>query len=115
MRGNPSGNFVPECEPRKNFGVKLEVLRYWMPRAAARIQQTAQTLSLTCPRLDLLYQNTLRRASGESKKLLEVHSALPKSRLSLEIRAFRTMNRGLQGCDRSSSASDSVPLSCDFQ
>jgi hypothetical protein len=70
MRGNPSGNLVPECEPRKGANWRLT---NWMPKAAARIQQASlDTQSLVLgqsfiPNSPALCKGRIKKVTGVSK------------------------------------------------
>jgi len=83
MRGNPSGNFVPECEPRKGVNWRLSV--FGCQNSPRRFSGQLRHL-FTCPRLDLLYQSERSCARGESKKLRRsktLHLPALKRRLRL--------------------------------
>jgi hypothetical protein len=64
MRGNPSGNLVPECEPQKGANWRLTILD---AKLAAKIQQASlDTQSLV---LDLnVYTKRQGIVQGENQK-----------------------------------------------
>ena len=64
------GTLSPNANPGKGSNGGL---LNWMPQAAARIQQAAQTLSHLSSTQDL-YQTGERNARGESKKSLDPHN-----------------------------------------
>ncbi len=67
MRGNPSGNLVPECEPRKGVSWRLTKLD---AKAAARIQQASlDTQSLVLgqsfiPNSSALRKRRIKKVTG---------------------------------------------------
>jgi hypothetical protein len=65
------GTLSPNANPGKN-GVKLEAYDIGCHKLLRGFSKQLRH-SVTCPRPDLLYQNTPRGARGESKKLLVVH------------------------------------------
>ena len=60
MRGNPSGNFVPECEPRKE--VSLEAFSIGCPKQPRRFSEQLRH-DFTCPRL-VCYTKVKRIVQG---------------------------------------------------
>ena len=66
MRGNPSGNLVPECEPRLKTGVKLEAYDIGCHKLL-RGFSTQLRHSVTCPR-SIFYTRTPPGAQAENQK-----------------------------------------------
>jgi hypothetical protein len=64
MRGNPSGNLVPECEPQKGANWRLTKLNAKSCRedSAGKLRHT-----VTCPR-SIVYTKLPGIAQGENKK-----------------------------------------------
>ena len=64
MRGNPSGNFVPECEPRK--GVSWRLTEFDAASAREDSAESSDTGSLVLD--SICYTKARGIAQGENKK-----------------------------------------------
>jgi len=66
MRGNPSGNLVPECEPRLKTGVKLEAYDIGCHEPLRGFSKQLRH-SVTCPR-SIFYTRTPPGVQAENQE-----------------------------------------------